>query len=92
MPLEQITTEMDVQMPQSKASKLKAMMKKKVAQYETGKQRAETEAQGRELDRTVASPYKMAMAQKLQDLKDKKRAEFYSNKARMAMTMPPIKK
>ena len=91
MPLEQITTEMDVQEPQSKGKKLK-VMKKKVVQEETGKQRAETEAQGRELDRTVASPYQMAMAQKLQDLKDKNRTEFYSNKARMAMTMPPIKK
>lgn len=83
MPLEQITTEMDVQMPQS-GKKLK-VMKKKVVEEESVKQ-------GKELDRAVASPYKMAMAQKLQDLKDKKRTEFYSNKARMAMTMPPIKK
>lgn len=90
MPLEQITTEMDVQTP-SKGKKLK-VMKKKVVQEETGKQRAETEAQGRELDRTVASPYQMAMAQKLQDLKDKKRTEFYSNKARMAMAIPSLKK
>ena len=57
MPLEQITTEMDVQEPQSKLSKLKAMMKRKA-------QMAETEAEGRELDRTVASPYQMAMAEK----------------------------
>ena len=83
MPLEQITTEMDVQMPQS--GKKLNVMKKKVVEEESVKQ-------GKELDRTVASPYKMAMAQKLQDLKDKKRTEFYSNKARMAMTMPPIKK
>jgi hypothetical protein len=83
MPLEQITTEMDVQVPQ-KGNKLK-VMKKKVVQEETGKQRAETEAQGRELDRTVASPYQMAMAQKLEDLKKKKRTEFYANKAKAAM-------
>ena len=82
MPLEQITTEMDVQVPQ-KGKKLQ-VMKKKVVQ-ETPEERAETIKQGKELDRTVASPYQMAMAQKLQDLKKKKRTEFYANKAKAAM-------
>ena len=74
MPLEQITTEMDVQEPQSKLSKLKAMMKRKA-------QMAETEAEGRELDRTVASPYKMALAQKEKDALEKAKTEKYKSEA-----------